>query len=79
MDHVKWDMLHLRHCFALSASFAEPTAPAWHFNADGSRPSTTSEEQAAAAARLLSSREAQGPPSTSGDFTRCAARASATY
>jgi len=61
---------HLKPLQAPNTVKHEPTAPAWHFNADGSRPSTTSEEQAAAAARLLSSREAQGPPSTSGDFTR---------
>ncbi|KAF5833665.1 hypothetical protein DUNSADRAFT_9975 [Dunaliella salina] len=61
---------HLKPLQAPSTVKREPTAPAWQFNADGSRPSTTSEEQAAAAARLLSPREAQGPPSTSGDFAR---------
>lgn len=55
------------------AHAAEPSAPAWAFNPDGSRP--TAEADAAAAARLASSAEACTPPSTSGDFGRCGAPA----
>lgn len=53
-----------------SVHCAESSAPAWSFNADGSKPNMSSEEQVAAAARLLSSREVQSTPSTSGDFAR---------